>query len=208
MLDPRTASPAVPPPASPDPRRGEEGSAYLVVLMLLVVLTVIGLSLSVITQTEVIIGGSEKQATRQLFAAGSGVHLAAVYELVASDAAKHKMTLAERSEDFFGATTTIGDRICTTPFIQLAAGTCNLCMMNQDAGYSAVQYGVTATALRHGDAKLAARRTIGSVLALEPWEKSTVGYQEGFDELLKDDDDVGHTVVDETDPCEGLVLKI
>jgi Tfp pilus assembly protein PilX len=208
MLDPRTATPPAPQTTLPGTRRGEEGSAYLVVLMLLVVLTVIGLSLSVITQTEVIIGGSEKQATRQLFAAGSGVQLAAVYELVASDSAQHKMSLAERSENFFGATTTIGDRICSTPFIQLAAGTCNLCMMNQDAGYSAVQYGVTATALRHGDDKLAARRTIGSVLALEPWEKSSLGYQEGSDERLKDDDDIGHTIVDETDPCEGLVLKI
>ena len=43
------------------PRPGaEEGSAYLAVLMLLVVMTILGLSLSVITQTEVIIGGSER----------------------------------------------------------------------------------------------------------------------------------------------------
>ena len=65
----------------------EAGSAYLATLLVLVVLTILGLSLAVITQTEVLIGGSEKQATRQLFDAGSGVELAAAYELVKRDSA-------------------------------------------------------------------------------------------------------------------------
>jgi Tfp pilus assembly protein PilX len=190
------------------PRHGEEGSAYLVVLMLLVVLTIIGLSLSVITQTEVIIGGSEKQSTRQLFSAGSAVQMAAVYEIVASDSAQHKMTLATRQESFFGQSVTIGDRLCTTPFVQVAVGTCNLCMMNQDSGYKAAQYGVTATALRHGDDKLAAKRTVGAILALEPWEASVGGFQNAGGDVLKDIGDVSSTPTDETDPCEGLSLKL
>ena len=83
-----------------DPRR-EAGSAYLVVLMLLMVLTIIGLSLSVITQTEVIIGGSEKQSTRQLFAATSAVHMQVAYEMVGRATAQ-KLTLATREETLFG----------------------------------------------------------------------------------------------------------
>ena len=188
-------------------RRNEEGSAYLVVLMLLVVLTVIGLSLSVITQTEVIIGGSEKQSTRQLYSAGSAVQMAAVYEIVASDSAQHQMTLAERQESFFGQSVTIGDRLCTTPFVQVAVSTCNLCMMNQDSGYKASQYGVTANALRYGDTSLAARRTVGAILALEPWEPSIGGFQNATTDVLQDSGDIGHSVINETDPCEGLELK-
>ena len=42
-------------------RPSEAGSAYLATLLVLVVLTILGLSLAVITQTEVLIGGSEKQ---------------------------------------------------------------------------------------------------------------------------------------------------
>jgi len=189
-------------------RRGESGSAYLVVLMLLVVLTIIGLSLSVITQTEVIIGGSEKQATRQLFSAGSAVQMAAVYEIVASDSASHRMTLAERQESLFGQTVTIGDRLCTSPNIQVAVSTCNLCMMNQDSGYKAAQYAVTATALRHGDSELAARRTVGAVLALEPWEPSIGGHQSASTDRLRDSGAfIGSTGSTQTDPCEGLELK-
>ena len=194
--------------AAPRSRKGEAGSAYLVVLMLLVVLTVIGLSLSVITQTEVIIGGSEKQSTRQLYSAGSAVQMAAVYEIVASDSAQHQMTLAERQENFFGQNLTISDKLCTTPFVQVAVSTCNLCMMNQDSGYKASTYGVTANALRHGDTSLAARRTVGAMLALEPWEPNIGGFQNASSTVLKDSGDVGHSIVSETDPCEALELKL
>jgi hypothetical protein len=45
------------------------------VLLALLVLTAIGLSLVVITQTEVQIGGAEKSASRVLFGADSGVRI-------------------------------------------------------------------------------------------------------------------------------------
>jgi hypothetical protein len=188
-------------------RTGEEGSAYLAVLMLLVVLTIIALSLSVITQTEVIIGGSEKQSTRQLYAAHSGVQLAAVYELVNRDSGAHRMTLQERLEALLGGST-IADRICTTPFLQIHTGVCNLCMMNQDNDYFAVSYGVTANALRHGDDNLAARRTVGSLLAIEPWQRSFSGFALGGDRPLKDPGTIDVDPTTEVDPCEGLFLKI
>ena len=69
-------------PASRASRPSEAGSAYLATLLVLVVLTILGLSLAVITQTEVLIGGSEKQSTRQLFNANSGVSMATGTEMV------------------------------------------------------------------------------------------------------------------------------
>lgn len=189
-------------------RRSEEGSAYLAVLMLLVVLTIIGLSLSVITQTEVIIGGSEKQSTRQLFSAGSGVQLASVYEMVSRDSASHRLSIGQRVETWGSQVTTIGDRVCTTPYLQIQSGTCNLCMMNQDNEFAAVQYGVTSSALRHGDDELAARRTVGAVVALEPWQKSFSGLALGGDRPLTDPGTIDVDPSTEVDPCEGLFLKI
>ena len=94
---------------SPAARRSESGSAYLATMLVLVVLTILGLSLAVITQTEVLISGSEKQAVRQLFAASSGVQAAAAYELVSRDSASHRMRIGQRSEDILGQTTVIGD---------------------------------------------------------------------------------------------------
>ncbi|MBP9145269.1 MAG: hypothetical protein KBF21_19110 [Thermoanaerobaculia bacterium] len=199
--------------ASPDARadrRSEAGSAYLATLLVLVVLTILGLSLAVVTQTEVLIGGSEKQATRQLFAAGSGVELAAAHELVSRDSASHRMRLGQRTEDVLGQDTVIGDDICSSPYIQIATGVCNLCAMNQDTEYAAVQYGVTVNALRRGDATLGAKKSVGAVIALEPWQRSFAGFQFGGDAPLQTPDDLTIDVdtTTEVDPCEGLYLKI
>lgn len=209
---PASARPAVPDTAPlGDRRRSEAGSAYLATLLLLVVLTILGLSLAVITQTEVLIGGSEKQATRQLFAAGSGVELAGVYELVSRNSASHRLRLERRTENILGDSTVIGDEICTSPYVQIHTGVCNLCAMNQDTEFAAVQYGVTVTALRQGsDADLAAKKTVGAVVSIEPWHKNFSGYQFGGDEPLQTPDDLTIDIdtTTEVDPCEGLFLKI
>jgi Tfp pilus assembly protein PilX len=55
------------------PRRGEAGSAYLVAILALVVLTIAGLSLALITQTETQIGANEKMVERAFYAADSGI---------------------------------------------------------------------------------------------------------------------------------------
>ncbi len=207
MTDP-TSTPA---PCPRDPRRrSEAGSAYLATLLILVVLTILGLSLAVVTQTEVLISGSEKQATRQLFAAGSGVELAAAYELVSRDSASHRMRLGQRTERILGEDTVLADDICSSPYLQIHTGVCDLCAMNQDTEYAAVQYGVSVTALRRGDAALGARKAIGAVVALEPWQKNFSGYQFGGDAPLKTPDDPTIDVdpTTEVDPCEGLYLKI
>jgi hypothetical protein len=191
--------------------RGESGSAYLVVLMLLVVLTIIGLSLSVVTQTEVIIGGSEKQSTRQLFAASSAIHMQVAYEMVGR-ATKQELTLATREETLFGQQVEITDTLCTTAFVPVAISVCNLCMMNQDAEYKAVQYAVTATTLRHGETDFAARREVGGAIALEPWIPTNDGTKNSEQEDLWDEgDSMGSGSLppfDPDDPCRDVRLKI
>ena len=106
-----TTQPAAP-DSRPDHRRAEAGSAYLAILLVLVVLTILGLSLAVITQTEVLIGGSEKQATRQLFAAGSGVELAAAHEMVSARLRQSPHADRAAHQNVLGATTVIADDIC------------------------------------------------------------------------------------------------
>lgn len=194
---------------SPASRRSESGSAYLATMLVLVVLTLLGLSLAVITQTEVLIGGSEKQAVRQIFAASSGVQAAAAYELVSRDSASHRMHIGQRSEDVLGQTTVIADDICTTPFLQLAKTNCNLCKVNE-GDYFAVGYGITSVALRRGDADLGARKTVASMVTFEPWQANPTNYQLAGDAPLKTPDDPTVDVDPDTevDPCEGIYLEI
>ncbi|MEO8197722.1 MAG: hypothetical protein ABI689_13485 [Thermoanaerobaculia bacterium] len=189
--------------------RSESGSAYLATLLVLVVLTILGLSLAVITQTEVLIGGSEKQATRQLFASSSGAQAAAVYELVSRDSASHRLRIGQRSESILGQTTVIGDDLCTTPYAQISRTLCNLCDMSE-GDYWAVGYGVTAVALRRGDTALGARKTIGTVVTFEPWQLNINGFQFGGDEPFRTPADLTIDIdpSTEVDPCEGLFLKI
>jgi hypothetical protein len=191
-------------------RRSESGSAYLATLLVLVVLTILGLSLAVITQTEVLIGGSEKQATRQIFSAGSGVELATAYELVNHDPSSHRMRVSQRSESLLGATTEISDDVCTTPFMQIHTGPCNLCALNSDPPYIAAQYAVTSTSLRRGDAALGASKTIGAIISIEPWLPTFDGMARGGDVPLKTDGGVTMDLsgTSEVDPCEALFLKI
>jgi Tfp pilus assembly protein PilX len=50
----------------------EEGSVYLVALLGLVVLTILGLTLSLVTQTEMKMGANERVLQRVFFVAGHG----------------------------------------------------------------------------------------------------------------------------------------
>ena len=54
----------------------EEGSAYIVTLMVLFVLTALGLSLTLITSTESTLGAQERTIQRTFYAADSGLGLA------------------------------------------------------------------------------------------------------------------------------------
>src|SRR5262249_41759517 len=101
-------------------RNAERGSAYLFVLLGLLVLTIIGLSLVVVTQTESEIGGAEKTATRILYGAESGLH---------GQVGLHFLELSPTDGQFQVATTTAAETITAmketvdvSPFYPIYAG--------------------------------------------------------------------------------------
>ena len=53
--------------------RGREGSAFIIALMVLVILTVIGLSLAMVTETEMLLGGNERVTNRTFYSAETGI---------------------------------------------------------------------------------------------------------------------------------------
>lgn len=53
--------------------RHERGSAFILALIVIMLLTILGLSLAVVTETEMQLGGTEKTIDRQHFAAESGL---------------------------------------------------------------------------------------------------------------------------------------
>ncbi len=56
-------------------RHGERGSVFIVALLALVLLTVIGLSLALVTETEMMLGTNEQIITESFYAAEAGVNV-------------------------------------------------------------------------------------------------------------------------------------
>ncbi|HNZ96832.1 MAG TPA: hypothetical protein PKM64_06530 [Thermoanaerobaculia bacterium] len=109
-------------------RRRERGSAYIVALLVLVLLTIFGMSLALVTQTESQIGAAEKAATSTLFAADSGFGLAV---------ARKQVTNAEAATTYDIHTRTVGpslavtERVALTPVVQVNLALCSLCALNE-----------------------------------------------------------------------------
>lgn len=124
--------------------RAERGSAYLFVLLALLVLTAIGLSLVVITQTEVQIGGAEKGASRALFGADAGLRL----QLALSRFGATKSRLIELGQTDLDSIV-LGETVEVSPFYPIYSGPCALCSVNMgEERYWAIDYVVNAESRR------------------------------------------------------------
>lgn len=89
-------------------RGGERGSIFIIVLLALVLLTVIGLSLALITETEMLIGSNERITTETFYAAEIGVSAAVAQLLIANS--MDSQCLASIAKETDGSNRKIGLR--------------------------------------------------------------------------------------------------
>lgn len=124
-------------------RRGEQGSAYLLTLLALVVLTVIALSLTLITQTEVQVAGNEKKVNRTFYASDSGPLISAAQHLSGGDRGIITKDDLEKHMRKEGQTTLVNhtvvgsahvaDRVRRSPMVPIQYGPCDAyCPVNDD----------------------------------------------------------------------------
>jgi Tfp pilus assembly protein PilX len=168
MMPNRAVSMNAPVPA---PSRGERGSAFTVALLVLVVLTIAGLVLTLITQTEARIGGNERTTNRALYAADSGVQVSTVRTLwLGADTQQTTFYLNTTQQDTgTAAVTTFSDQVTVTPLIPLAWIPSPLGQINQNAqSYYDVTYIVNSTSNRVGvdgaTSQTVATKTIGAMI--------------------------------------------
>jgi len=154
--------------------RAEEGSAYIIALLVLVVMTIIGLSLALITQTEMQIGANERTIQKVFYAADAGVAGSVVKALAGFDYQARSITLGD-TEGL--ASLNLRHEVETSPFFPIQESPCNLCSVN-NAGeygsdnYSRINYAVTARAQRVGgpaDTQLA-EKTVSTMVEVQPWK--------------------------------------
>jgi hypothetical protein len=162
----------------PAGRSSERGSAYLIALLGLVVLTILGLTLSLITQTEMRMGANERVLQRVFYAADSGFGTSLSRALVQGDFSGEAFTLPDSSSptafDF-------RHRVDVTPLVPVLSAPCNLCQINNAGTYGAKQYhkvshAVAVDAQRLGgepdNPGLVAQKSLSAMLDVQPLEST------------------------------------
>jgi hypothetical protein len=173
------------PPPQPAPR-GEAGSAYLIAVSALAVLSLIGLALIAVTQTEAEIGASERNTNRIFYAADSGFAVATARALVSG--AYNPVTF-NVPDSVTGSSVASTNQVSVTPFYPINDQPCNLCEINDageysDHGYRKINHAVTVTATRLatplgilGATPIAtAQKKLTSMVEIQPWKSSPDAY--------------------------------
>lgn len=150
--------------------RREEGSAYLTVLLVLLLLSIIGLSLVLVTQIESEIGTNEQMVHRAFYAADSGL-AAAVARKMSGGGGPFRFDMNTDDEGIFRR----GDVVEVGNFMPVRLGFCNLCSANVGSEYHRIDYLGASQARRFatadasgGDRQNVARQAVSGEVAIQP----------------------------------------
>jgi hypothetical protein len=172
-------------------RRAEAGSAYMIAISALAVLTTIGLALIAVTQTELQIGASERVANRVFYAADSGIAVATARALVVGN--YQSVTYSVPDSPTASAISST-NQVAVSPFYPINDQPCNLCSINDYGEYSSqafrnITHAVTVTANRQAVPAgfpsavsiSTAQKQISAMIAVQPKQSSTESYQATID---------------------------
>ena len=155
----------------------ERGSAYVTVLLALVVLTILAMALLLITQTEVRVGANERVANRTFYSADSGLGVAAAEALARGRYVTTTLILNETQT----GDQKVADRVEVLPLVPVLTVRCDWCPANDDGvpEFWKVHHAATATAQRvswsaadplpPADAQVHASKTLSAMFEFQPW---------------------------------------
>jgi hypothetical protein len=178
---------------SPAGARRQAGSAYIIALLVLIVLTVVGLALTLITQTEVQIGATERSVNRSFYASDSGPGVALAGTLNKHWDQNIKLEINTTAQDTGVASnpsTYFADELTVTPLVQINAQPCNLCdVADPQYSYKYVVHAVTSTTTRTGFTSTGSsplvQKTIATMVGIQPWQASV--FQAQSNDTTKDE---------------------
>lgn len=167
-------------PSSRPPSHRDRGNAYLITVMVMVIVTLLGLSIGAVSQTEMLIGSRERNNQRVFYLAETGLNLA-VARFMAS-----RETRGTRAEmllppayDFsddggFGGIALQGV-LRIAPVMATAKPPCNLCSIggsteaNPESLFN-MRYAITVRAqMESQSGQVLAQRRVSSLLDIQPW---------------------------------------
>jgi Tfp pilus assembly protein PilX len=166
-------------------RSSEAGSAYVITLLALVVLTILALSLALVTQTEVQVGANEKTVNRTFYAADSGLSVWLAEFLVTQDNGARTVILNRVSVGAKGnpLTANVADRVTVSQGDLVNKYPCNWCPAAEGSNqqYFNETYVVSSTAQRIAwngsgspptDATVLGQKTVSATFQMEPMLES------------------------------------
>lgn len=156
-------------------RHHESGSAYLIALMALFLLTILGISVSMVTQTEILASSQERTIERTFYAAEAGLESSIARALGQGDftATEH---VAHRSELEQGQLMNVRERVESSPFFCMGDAPCHLCSINQGSQFVRRNHMVAVNATRAGVASGGAdtipigRKSLSAMVNVEPMQ--------------------------------------
>ena len=126
-------------------RNRQEGSVFIISLLVLLILTVVGLTLSLVTQSEMQIGVNERLTQSAFYTANSGIDIATAKAIVLPDLRSFQIDLVEPANL---GNLNIRNRLEVSPFQPILDAPCNLCQINADASYFKINHAVASRATR------------------------------------------------------------
>jgi Tfp pilus assembly protein PilX len=162
--------------------RRESGSAYVIALLALVVLTILGLALALVTQSELQIGSNERVVNRVFYAADSGIGVATARALVAAEYGAKIFTILDATRT---GSVALVNEVDVSPFYPIYDAPCNLCEINNagtyaNKAYRKINHAVTSRGTRRGigpGSSLLADKTITAMVEVQPQPSSTAAYR-------------------------------
>ena len=154
----------------------DQGSAYVLSLLVLAVLTVAGLSLSLVTQSEMQIGVNEKLGAQIFHAAIAGIDIGSAKALVLPDLRSFEIDLVEPTN---APGLNLRHRLQVSPFMPILSSPCSLCQINEGREFHKIDHAVVSIATRIGwmgnpadppeDPDSLARERVSLLVSLQPW---------------------------------------
>jgi hypothetical protein len=155
----------------------QTGSAYIAVLLVLVVLTILGLALSFVTQTEMQAGSNERSISRVFYAADSGIE-AATARGILGDTRATTFYLTDSGLALAVGTLDLGTQVDVSAFFPIHSQDCNFCEINMhhdgSPGYTRTVFTVTAKATRFATVTAGternpiAQKLLGAMMDIQP----------------------------------------
>jgi Tfp pilus assembly protein PilX len=156
-------------------RRGEHGSAFTVALLVLLVLTISGLALTLITQTEVRIGVNERTTNRTLYATDSGIQVATARNIWRGSNSPSLLFYLNTTQQDSGTSpaTTFSDQVTVTPLVAVSWQPSVYGQINQNTqNYLNTTYIVNSTSSRVGVnntfSQTLSKKTVSSMISIQP----------------------------------------